>query len=92
MIYNSYLVLTDSGGLQKETFFLQKPCLVLRKETEWNEIIDNKNYFLIGKKINKLNEFLNNFNKSKHVKKNLFGNGKSGEKIVFKIDKYLKSF
>lgn len=34
------LVVTDSGGLQKESYFFEKKCLVMRDETEWNELLD----------------------------------------------------
>jgi UDP-GlcNAc3NAcA epimerase len=39
-LHNSRAVITDSGGLQKEAYFLHKPCVILRDETEWQEIID----------------------------------------------------
>jgi UDP-GlcNAc3NAcA epimerase len=40
LLDNSSLVLTDSGGLQKEAFFFEKPCVTMRDQTEWIELID----------------------------------------------------
>lgn len=38
---NCKMIITDSGGVQKESHFFRKPCIVLRKETEWVELVQN---------------------------------------------------
>ena len=53
-ILNSEFVVTDSGGVQKESYFLKKKCFVLRKETEWKELISLNSLKLIGNNLIKI--------------------------------------
>ena len=46
LLNNCEMVITDSGGLQKESFFAKKKCLIVRNETEWIELINQGTSFL----------------------------------------------
>lgn len=48
MTMNAKLIMTDSGGLQKESFFFKKKCVVLREQTEWVELVENGYNVLVG--------------------------------------------
>ena len=48
LLKNTKVVLTDSGGLQKEAFFFKKPCITLRNETEWIELVEGGYNHLVG--------------------------------------------
>ena len=54
LLQHCSLVLTDSGGLQKEIFFMKKPCVTLREETEWTELIQNGFNVLAGSDYNNI--------------------------------------
>ena len=80
------LVLTDSGGLQKEAFFLQKPCLTLRDTTEWTELIEHGVNFLVGaERENIVRTFHKTLAKTFDFNAGFYGDGKAGEKIVSAI-------
>jgi len=86
MIYlleKSVLVMTDSGGLQKEAFFFKKPCITLRDETEWVELVEHGFNSLAGA------ETENMYDAYKAIVETdldfnieLYGDGNAGEKIV----------
>lgn len=48
LLKHTKVVMTDSGGLQKEAYFFNKPCITLRDETEWIELVQNQVNFLAG--------------------------------------------
>ncbi len=55
------LIVTDSGGVQKEAFFFRKPCVVLRDQTEWVELIETSAAVLTGADKDKLVQSVNRF-------------------------------
>jgi len=82
---NSQIVITDSGGVQKEAYFFEKPCLILRSETEWVEIIDTKMAALVDVYKNELNANFELLTTMDHKFPKLFGDGNSAAFICRKI-------
>ena len=88
LLKNCKLVLTDSGGLQKEAFFMSKPCVTVRDQTEWVELINHGFNVLAGanyQKIRILTEQMLNKNLDFFI--DLYGKGKAGNKITARLIK-----
>lgn len=81
--WSARLILTDSGGVQKEAFFAKTPCITLREETEWVETVNCGANVLAGAVIEKIIASYETF-KTKDIKNlpNTYGDGKSSYKIV----------
>ena len=80
------MIITDSGGLQKEAFFFEKPCVILREQTEWIEIVSNGNACLTGADEELIVEHsLELLSKSDFTFPSLFGDGNAAKFICQKI-------
>jgi len=82
LIDNCELVMTDSGGLQKEAFFFEKPCITLRDETEWVELIENGFNVLVGANRDKIVESYKKQEFNSQFDMDLYGEGKASQIIV----------
>ncbi len=80
-------IITDSGGVQKESHFFKKPCIVLRKETEWVELITNGTAKLVDADADKIKYEFKGFmhSDSDLVFPGFYGDGKSAEFILNEI-------
>ncbi len=82
------MVITDSGGVQKEAFFFAKHCITLREQTEWVELVENGFNLLVGSDIDKLRDAFDLFRtKKSDFSINLYGNGKAAEMAAAEIFK-----
>lgn len=77
-------VVTDSGGVQKEAFFMRKPCVTLRDETEWTELVDSGWNTLVGADPQRIAAAVASAAPLK-VWPSFYGDGDASEKIVARI-------
>ena len=95
LLLSSHLVVTDSGGLQLEAFFAKKPCITIRKTTEWTLTVQLGTNFLadpetdqlpkmIQKVLKNYQQITTNFNKP-----NPYGQGKGGKMVVESLLEFL---
>ncbi|MFT5779845.1 MAG: UDP-GlcNAc3NAcA epimerase [Crocinitomicaceae bacterium] len=83
---NARMIVTDSGGLQKESFFFEKPCVILRDQTEWTEIVENGNAHLTGANAEKIKWAFNSlYECSDFTFPAYYGDGRAANFICQKI-------
>ena len=95
IMQKSYLIMSDSGGIQEEAPSFRVPILILRDTTERQEIVNSKQAILVGTNMKKIIKIFNLLirNRKKYLslkgKKNPFGDGKASKRIRNFLDKVL---
>ena len=79
---NAQLICTDSGGVQKESYFFEKPCIILRPQTEWVEIVENGTAMIVDADKEKILEAFAYFSKNTSLTyPPVFGDGRAARFI-----------
>ena len=78
---NSKMIVTDSGGVQKEAYFMGKLCITMRDETEWVETVACGWNVVVGTDKNKILDNIRNF-KPTSIQQAIFGDGNAAQKIL----------
>ena len=86
---NARVVMTDSGGVQKEAFFYGTPCVILRPETEWVEIVDAGAGILADADYERIMKAYEELSGREVKFPPLFGDAHASEKILSEIVRYL---
>ena len=88
---NAKIIITDSGGLQKEAYFFKKPCVILRPQTEWVEIVETGSAVITDANESAIIEAVNSFFSGKSLKfPPVFGDGHAAEFMAQEILNQLK--
>lgn len=77
---NARKIITDSGGVQKEAYFMKVPCVTVREQTEWVETLEEDANILAGTSVEKILKGINYDVTPSY--KNVFGDGNASKKIV----------
>lgn len=88
LFFSSGLI-TDSGGMQKEAYWLQKKCITIRKETEWLETLESKANHLVFADLKDIKDLLKET--PKHWNESMYGNGTTANQIVKIISDYIQN-
>ena len=83
LLQNCKLILTDSGGLQKEAYFFRKFCITMRDQTEWVELVENGVSQVTSSNSSKIVESVKYYKNLKYPEvKDLYGGGNACKKIA----------
>ncbi len=86
---NARIVMTDSGGVQKESFFFERPCVILRPETEWVEIVEHGAGVIADADPERIINAYDKLVGTAPTFPPLFGDAHASEHILATIQKYL---
>lgn len=82
LLKNCRLVLSDSGGVQKEAYFFKKPCMIMRDETEWVELVECGANHIVGADCKRILTKFESLKTSGVFDSMFYGEGNAAQKIV----------